>query len=74
VPVLARRAAAVAFTLGGAGVTFEGSDLAEVAEIGRMLVVDAELRARVLAGQARRLEAFAPAAVEAGLRRFVESL
>ena len=35
---------------------------------------DAELRARVLAAQEQRLEAFAPAAVEADLRRFVESL
>jgi glycosyltransferase involved in cell wall biosynthesis len=74
VPVLARRAAAVGFTLGDAGVTFEGNDLAEVAELGRELVVDGALRARVLAGQARRLGAFAPAAVEATLRRFVESL
>lgn len=74
VPVLARGAAAVPFTLGDAGVTFDGSDLAEVAEIGRALVADAALRARVLAAQARRLEAFAPAAVEATLRRCVESL
>ena len=74
VPVLARRAAAVGFTLGDAGVTFEGNDLAEVAEIGRALVVDQALRARVLAGQQKRLAAFAPAAVESALRRYVESL
>jgi len=74
VPVLARRAAAVGFTLGDAGVTFDGDDLAEVAELGRALVVDPALRARVLAGQARQLEAFAPAAVEATLRRYVEAL
>ena len=37
-------------------------------------MTDAELRARVLAAQERRLEAFAPAAVEATLRRFVDSL
>jgi glycosyltransferase involved in cell wall biosynthesis len=74
VPVLARRAAAVGFTLGDAGVTFEGNDLAEVAEIGRALVVDQALRARVLAAQQKRLEAFAPAAVESALRRYVESL
>ncbi|MGE5127251.1 MAG: glycosyltransferase [Betaproteobacteria bacterium] len=74
VPVLARRAAAVGFTLGDAGVTFEGNDLAEIAELGRLLTRDESLRARVLSGQRRRLEAFAPAAVEADLRRFVESL
>jgi glycosyltransferase involved in cell wall biosynthesis len=74
VPVLARRATAVGFTLGEAGVTFEGNDLAEIAELGRALTQDEALRARVLAGQRRRLETFAPAAVEAELRRYVESL
>ena len=42
--------------------------------LGRALVVDPALRARVLAGQARRLAAFAPAAVLTTLRRFVEAL
>ncbi len=74
VPVLARRAAAVGFTLGGAGVTFEGNDLAEIAELGRALTQDASLRERVLAGQRRRLAAFTPEAVAADLRRFLESV
>jgi glycosyltransferase involved in cell wall biosynthesis len=72
VPVLARRAGAVGFTLGGGGVKFEGRDTAAVAEMARLLVEDAALRSKVLAAQARRLEAFAPAAVEAELRRFVD--
>ncbi|HXK10726.1 MAG TPA: glycosyltransferase family 4 protein [Vicinamibacteria bacterium] len=74
VPVLARRAAAVPFTLGGGGVTFDGDDLAAVAEMARLLAAPGELRAGVLAAQERRLAAFAPAAVEAELRRFVDSL
>ena len=74
VPVLARRAAAVGGTLGEGGVTFEGRDLAEVAEMARLLATDGELRAKVLAAQERRLSAFAPAAVEADLRRFIDSL
>jgi glycosyltransferase involved in cell wall biosynthesis len=74
VPVLARRSAAVGWTLGEGGVTFEGRDLAAVAEMARLLATEGELRARVLAAQERRLAAFAPAAVEADLRRFVDSL
>ena len=74
VPVLARRAAAVAWTLGEGGVTFEGRDIAEIAEMARLLATDGELRSKVLAAQERRLAAFAPAAVEADLRRFVDSL
>jgi glycosyltransferase involved in cell wall biosynthesis len=74
VPVLARRAAAVEWTLGEGGVTFAGKDLAAVAEMALLLATGGELRSRVLAAQERRLAAFAPAAVEADLRRFVESL
>jgi hypothetical protein len=74
VPVLARRAAAVGGTLGEGGVTFEGGDLAEVAEMACVLATDGEVRSRVLTAQQRRLSAFAPAAVEADLRRFIGSL
>jgi glycosyltransferase involved in cell wall biosynthesis len=74
VPVLARRAAAVAWTLGEGGVTFEGRELPQVAEMARLLATDGELRSKVLAAQQRRLAAFSPAAVEADLRRIVDSL
>jgi glycosyltransferase involved in cell wall biosynthesis len=74
VPVLARRAAAVGFTLGEGGVTFEGRDLAEIAELARLLAATGELRSRVLAAQERRLAAFLPVAVEAELRRYVGGL
>jgi glycosyltransferase involved in cell wall biosynthesis len=74
VPVLARRAAAVGYTLGEGGVTFDGDDLAAVAEMARLLAAEGDLRSKVLAAQERRLQAFAPAAVEAELRRFVGSL
>jgi L-malate glycosyltransferase len=74
VPVLARRAAAVSWTLGEGGVTFEGRDLAEVAEMARLLATEGEVRSKVLAAQERRLSAFAPAAIEADLRRFIGSL
>jgi glycosyltransferase involved in cell wall biosynthesis len=74
VPVLARRAGAVRGTLGEGGVTFEGRDLAEIAEMARLLAREGDLRSEVLAAQKRRLSAFAPAAVEADLRRFIDSL
>jgi len=74
VPVLARRAAAVEWTLGEGGITFGGRDLAELAEMARLLAAEGELRSRVLAAQARRLSAFAPPAVEADLRRVIDPL
>jgi glycosyltransferase involved in cell wall biosynthesis len=74
VPVLAYRATAVGDTLGDAGVQFTEKKLPEVAELAHALATDPGLRASVLAGQRRRLAHFAPAAVEATLRRHVESL
>jgi glycosyltransferase involved in cell wall biosynthesis len=74
VPILAYAAAAVPHTLGGAGIQFTEKRLPEVAEMAHALATDAGLRGRVLASQDRRLEAFAPAAVEAALRRYVDSL
>ena len=74
VPILARARAAVPHTLGGAGVMFDGDPLDEVAEMAHRLATDRALREAVIAGQRRRLAAFAPAAVEATLRGYVESL
>jgi hypothetical protein len=74
VPVLAYSATAVPHTLGGAGVQFTEKSLPEVAEVGHSLVRDDSLRATVLAGQDRRLDAFTPDAVERTLRSYVDSL
>jgi glycosyltransferase involved in cell wall biosynthesis len=75
VPVLARGGTAVSHTLGGAGVVYdEGAPLAEVAEMAHLLATEAPLRDAVLAGQDQRLSAFAPPAVEAALRGYLESL
>jgi glycosyltransferase involved in cell wall biosynthesis len=71
VPILARRRAAVPHTLGTAGVLFDDEPLDEVAEMAYRLATDPALREGVLAGQRRRLAAFAPAAVEDALRRYV---
>jgi len=46
----------------------------EVAEMGGRLAVSGPLRHGVLGTQARRRQAFAPSAVEAALRAYVESL
>lgn len=72
VPVLAYGAAAVPDTLGGAGVQFDSKRLPELAELAHTLTRDEALRAQVLAGQRRRLLAFAPAAIEARLRSYLE--
>ena len=74
VPVLAYAATAVPHTLGTAGVQFTEKRLAEVAELAHCLATNAGLRAAVLAGQDRRLPAFAPPAVEGMLKGYLESL
>jgi len=74
VPVLAYRTTAIPHTLGEAGVQFTEKRFDEVAEMAHRLVTDGPLREAVLAGQRRRLEAFAPETVEAALKAYVESL
>jgi glycosyltransferase involved in cell wall biosynthesis len=58
VPVLAYSAAAVPETLGGAGIQFAPKDLEYAAELAGALAFDDGLRARVIAGQRRRLADF----------------
>src|SRR2546425_2449011 len=58
VPVLAYGAAAVPETLGGAGVQFAPKDLEYAAELLGQLAFDDDLRAKVIAGQRRRLADF----------------
>lgn len=74
VPVLAYRAGAVPGTLGRAGVLFDEKRFDEVAEMASRLASAGPLRAAVLRAQTRRLDHFAPAAVEATLKAYVDSL
>jgi glycosyltransferase involved in cell wall biosynthesis len=74
VPVVAHRVTAVGDTLGPAGVQFAERRIDEMAEAAHQLAHDPALRGAVLEGQRRRLRDFAPAAVEATLRRHLESL
>jgi L-malate glycosyltransferase len=69
VPVVAYAAGAVPETLGGAGVLFSPKDLEVAAELVASVVYDRDVRTRVLEGQRRRLQDFAPARIEAQLRR-----
>jgi len=55
-------------------VQFTEQRLDEMAEMAHRLVSDVVLREAVLAGQRRRLQAFAPETVEASLKAYVESL
>jgi L-malate glycosyltransferase len=68
VPVVAYAAGAVPETLGGAGLLFEPKDLELAAELLGSVVYDREVRARVLEGQRRRLQDFAPPRIEAQLK------
>ncbi len=74
VPILAYAVTAVPHTLGGAGVQFVEKRIEAVGEMAYRLATDAALRDSVLAGQQRRLEAFAPTAVEAALKAYLESV
>jgi glycosyltransferase involved in cell wall biosynthesis len=74
VPILAYATTAVADTLGDAGVRFTSKPFDVMAEAAHRLVHDAALREGVLAGQDRRVKDFAPAAVEARLRAYVDAL
>jgi glycosyltransferase involved in cell wall biosynthesis len=74
VPVLAYAAAAVPDTLGGAGVQFAPKDLEVGAELLATLAFDDEVRARVLAGQRRRLADFGDARIEHELAALLHQL
>jgi glycosyltransferase involved in cell wall biosynthesis len=64
VPVLAYSSTVIPETLGGAGVEFAPKDLEYAAELLGTLVYDEDVRARVLAGQRRRVAAFGPQRIE----------
>jgi L-malate glycosyltransferase len=74
VPIVAYAAGAVPETLGGAGLLFAPKDLEVAAELLGSVVYDRELRGRVLEGQRRRLQDFAPARIEQRLRQILETL
>jgi glycosyltransferase involved in cell wall biosynthesis len=63
VPILAYAAAAVPDTLGGAGVQFAPKDLEVAAELLGSLAFDDDMRAKVIAGQRRRLADFGDARI-----------
>jgi len=60
---MAYAAAAVPDTLGGAGVQFAPKDIEYAAELLASLAFDDDLRARVIAGQRRRLADFGDARI-----------
>ncbi|HKB11509.1 MAG TPA: glycosyltransferase [Vicinamibacterales bacterium] len=74
VPVLAYAAAAVPDTLGGAGVQFAPKDLELAAELLGTLAFDDDVRARVIAGQRRRLADFGDARITRELTGLLRSV
>jgi glycosyltransferase involved in cell wall biosynthesis len=68
VPVLAYSAAAIPEPLGGAGVQFAPKDMEYAAELLGALAFDDDLRAKVIAGQRRRLADFGDERLERELR------
>jgi len=74
VPVLAYAAAAVPDTLGGAGVQFAPKDIEYTAELLGQLAFDDDFRARVIAGQRRRLADFGDARITRELAALLHTL
>ncbi len=74
VPIVAYAAGAVPETLGGAGLLFAPKDLEVAAELLGSVVYDRDVRERVLAGQRRRLQDFAPSRIEQKLRQVLGTL
>ncbi len=74
VPILARAAAAIPYTLGGAGMTFRELDLPLLAEAIDELAHNRKLREAMAEKGARRLEDFSPDKTAAALRSFLEPL
>ena len=74
VPILARAAAGVPYTLGEAGVQFHAVQFGVLAELAGVLVDDKAVREQIIATQKRRLDEFAPARVEECLRGVLRSV
>jgi glycosyltransferase involved in cell wall biosynthesis len=74
VPILARDAAAVPYTLGGAGMTFRELELPLLAEAVEELVVNEELRTALAEKGTARLADFDPAETAATLRSYLQRL
>ena len=74
VPVLAYASTAVPDTLGGAGVQFTPKNLEFAAELLDQLIFNDDVRARVLAGQRRRLADFGDARISRELSALIGSL
>lgn len=73
VPVFAYDSSAVADTLGGAGVCWSPKDLEYAAELLGQLAFDPAMRARVIAGQRRRLADFSEARLVERLSSVLEA-
>jgi glycosyltransferase involved in cell wall biosynthesis len=74
IPILARKAAAVPETLGGAGVLFTRLQYAEIAEMAGLLVSDDGLRRQIIRKQKERLLQLGPEQAEAALRQALARL
>jgi glycosyltransferase involved in cell wall biosynthesis len=74
VPVFAYESAAVAETLGGAGVCWSPKDLEYAAELLGQMTFDPVMRARIIAAQYARLEHFSEASLVERLKRELSRL
>ncbi len=74
IPILARSAAAIPYTLGGAGVTFKRMDIPFLAEVMEEMVTNVSLRKALAARMEERLREFDDVHLEEKLRGYLDSL
>ena len=74
VPVVARKAAAVPETLGGAGLLLTARNDAATAELIALLDEDRDLRKQIVSRQRERLQAFLPDRIREQLEQLLSEL
>jgi glycosyltransferase involved in cell wall biosynthesis len=74
VPVMAYASTAIPSTMGDAGVLFHDKDYEALAEVADLILQDDKLRARLVAGQNRRVADFLETSIKRQLQRIMEDL
>jgi glycosyltransferase involved in cell wall biosynthesis len=72
IPIIAYEAAAVPYTLNGAGVLFKEKNYEEIAELAHLLLTDRDLREKIVEKGKERLKDFAKERITGRLKEYIE--
>ena len=72
IPIIAYEAAAVPYTLNGAGIIFKEKKYEEIAEAARLLLTDRDLREKIIEKEKERLKDFQKERTAAKLKEYIE--